>query len=99
MKINAEVIANTALRLLDEVGLDGLTMRLVATELGVQAPTLYWHVKNKQHLLDVMANVMFAEAVDGLELPGRTESWQEWLVRRARRIRAVLLRHRDGARV
>ena len=99
MKINAEVIAHTALRLLDGAGLDGLTMRVVATELGVQAPTLYWHVKNKQHLLDVMANVMFAEAVDGLELPGRGETWQDWLVAHAHRLRAVMLRYRDGARV
>ena len=99
MKINADVIAHTALGLLDEVGLDGLTMRVVATALGVRAPTLYWHVKNKQHLLDAMANVMFAEAVEGLELPRRDETWQDWLVAHAHRLRAVLLRHRDGARV
>jgi TetR/AcrR family tetracycline transcriptional repressor len=97
--INPDVIARTGLELLAETGLDGLTMRLVADRLGVRAPTLYWHVKNKQHLLDAMAEVMFAEAVDGLEAPRRAEPWQDWVAGRARNLRRVLLRYRDGARV
>src|ERR1700688_4158094 len=48
-------VVRTALRILDEVGLDGLTVRKLASELGVQAPALYWHFKNKQALLDEMA--------------------------------------------
>jgi TetR/AcrR family tetracycline transcriptional repressor len=99
MKITADVIAHTALGLLDEVGLDGLTMRLVAAKLGVQAPALYWHVKNKQRLLDAMADAMFAEAVDRLESPRLDEPWEDWLAAHARRIRAAMLRYRDGARV
>ena len=99
MGINPDVIARTGLELLAETGLDGLTMRLVADRLGVRAPTLYWHVKNKQHLLDAMAAVMFAEAVDGLEAPRRAESWEAWIAQRARTMRRVLLRYRDGARV
>jgi TetR/AcrR family tetracycline transcriptional repressor len=97
--INADEIARAALKLLDEHGLDGLTMRLVAEALGVRAPTLYWHVKNKQHLLDAMAGVMFAEMVDGLEAPRRDESWQEWVANDARRMRRIMLRYRDGGRV
>ncbi|GAA3121981.1 TetR/AcrR family transcriptional regulator C-terminal domain-containing protein [Streptosporangium carneum] len=99
MKITPEAIARTALRLLDDVGLDGLTMRLVAGELGVQAPALYWHVKNKQELLDAMAGLMLVEAVEGMEMPGRGVSWSEWLGDAARRLRRMMLRHRDGARV
>src|SRR3954467_14086844 len=99
MAINPGVIARTGLELLGEVGLDGPTMRLVADRLGVRAPTLYWHVKNKQHLLDAMAAVMFAEAVDGLEAPRRSEPWEAWAAGRARNLRRVLLRYRDGARV
>ncbi|MEU1876652.1 TetR/AcrR family transcriptional regulator C-terminal domain-containing protein [Streptosporangium sp. NPDC020072] len=99
MKITAEEIARASLRLLNEVGLDGLTMRLVARELGVQAPALYWHVKNKQELLDVMTGIVFAESTVGLELPGRGTPWDEWLADRFRLLRRTMLCYRDGARM
>jgi TetR/AcrR family tetracycline transcriptional repressor len=97
--VTPDAIARTGLELLAETGLDGLTMRLVADRLGVRAPTLYWHVKNKQHLLDAMAAVMYAEAVEGLEAPRQSEPWSDWMAERARTLRRVLLRYRDGARV
>ncbi|MFF0573708.1 TetR/AcrR family transcriptional regulator C-terminal domain-containing protein [Streptosporangium saharense] len=99
MKITTEQVARTSLRLLNEVGLDGLTMRLVARELGVQAPALYWHVKNKQELLDVMTGIVLAESTEGLELPGRHTLWDEWLTGRFRLLRRTMLRYRDGARM
>jgi TetR/AcrR family tetracycline transcriptional repressor len=97
--ITSDLIARTALRLLNDVGLDGLTMRLLAKELGVQAPTLYWHVKNKQQLLDAMADLMAAEVAENLEAPGRDETWQQWIAALAHRMRRTMLRYRDGARV
>ncbi|MFG1626594.1 TetR/AcrR family transcriptional regulator C-terminal domain-containing protein [Kribbella sp. NPDC049227] len=99
MKLDAGAIATAALGLLDDTGVDGLTMRKVAAELGVQAPALYWHVKNKQELLDAMARVLFVSAVDGVEAPRRGTQWQDWLIELAGRLRAALLRYRDGARV
>jgi len=99
VKLTSDAIARAALRVLNEVGLDGLTMRVLAKELGVQAPTLYWHVKNKQELLDAMADLLAAEAAEGLEAPRRDESWSEWLLALAVRNRRTLLRYRDGARV
>ncbi|MBV8933591.1 MAG: TetR/AcrR family transcriptional regulator C-terminal domain-containing protein [Kutzneria sp.] len=97
--MNAPVIARTALRLLGTVGLDGLTMRVLATELGVRPAALYWHITNKQALLDAMAAIMYAEADEGLEAPRRTEDWAHWCGERARRLRHVMLSYRDGARV
>jgi TetR/AcrR family tetracycline transcriptional repressor len=99
VRITSDLIARTALGLLNDVGLDGLTMRLLATELGVQAPTLYWHVKNKQELLDLMADLMSAEVGEGLEAPARDTSWQDWAADLTRRMRRTMLRYRDGARV
>jgi TetR/AcrR family transcriptional regulator, tetracycline repressor protein len=99
VKLSRDVIARAALGLLADAGLDGLTMRLVATELGVRAPTLYWHVKNKQDLLDAMADLMFDESTAGLEGPGADESWVDWLIACTTRSRATMLRYRDGARV
>ncbi|MCQ9131843.1 TetR/AcrR family transcriptional regulator C-terminal domain-containing protein [Streptomyces hilarionis] len=99
MKINSGVIARAALGLLDDVGLDGLTMRLVAQDLGVRAPTLYWHIKNKQELLDAMATLVYVEAAERLESPHEGASWEDWLADWARQLRQAMLSHRDGARV
>jgi TetR/AcrR family tetracycline transcriptional repressor len=98
-RITSDLIAQTGLRLLNDVGLDGLSMRVLAKELGVQAPTLYWHVKNKQELLDAIADLMSAEVADGLEAPTRGETWQEWIGELARKMRRTMLKYRDGARV
>jgi len=99
VKLDARTIATAALPLLDDGGVDGLTMRKVAAALGVQAPALYWHVKNKRELLDAMARVLFVSAVDGLEAPRRGTDWQDWLAELAGRLRKTLLRYRDGGRV
>ncbi|GAB2738398.1 TetR/AcrR family transcriptional regulator C-terminal domain-containing protein [Kitasatospora kifunensis] len=99
MKISAEAIARAALEQLNESGLDGLTMRQVAQRLGVQVATLYWHLKNKRQLLDAMADVMMSDAADGLEAPRREESWADWSAAWAWRLRATMLRYRDGGRV
>ncbi|WP_433194697.1 TetR/AcrR family transcriptional regulator C-terminal domain-containing protein [Nocardia sp. CA-107356] len=99
MKIDAKVIAEAALGLLDEVGLDGLTMRKVAAALDVQAPALYWHVKNKRELLDAMARRIFVVAVDGVEAPRLGEDWQDWVVALTGRLRRSMLHYRDGAKV
>ncbi|WP_067714826.1 TetR/AcrR family transcriptional regulator C-terminal domain-containing protein [Nocardia yamanashiensis] len=99
MKLDVKAIAQTALDLLDEAGLDGLTMRKVAGALNVQAPALYWHVKNKRELLDAMAEQVFLAAVEGIEAPRRGESWQDWLIGLAQRLRQAMLRYRDGAKV
>lgn len=99
MKLSPDVIARTALARLDDAGLDGLTMRVVATALDVRPAALYWHVKNKQELLDAMAAAIFTDAVARLEAPRAGVGWEEWLADLARALRRAMLRHRDGARV
>ncbi|MEU6505566.1 TetR/AcrR family transcriptional regulator C-terminal domain-containing protein [Streptomyces sp. NPDC046942] len=91
-------VADTALRLLNETGLDGLTLRAIATELDVKAPALYWHFKDKQALLDEMATEMYRRMLAGTELDP-DESWQERLRRINRGLRKALLGYRDGAKV
>ena len=95
--LTRDVLIEAGLKLLNEVGLDGLTVRKLATELGVQSPALYWHIRTKQELLDGMANAIIVRAGMGPPRPG--ETWQEWLARRARAYRSSLLASRDGARV
>jgi TetR/AcrR family tetracycline transcriptional repressor len=95
--LSRELLIETGLRLLDEVGLDGLSVRRLAAELGVRSPALYWHIKTKQELLEGMAAAIIMSA--GMGPPEGDETWPEWLRRRARAYRKSLLSHRDGARL
>ncbi|MFC6900497.1 TetR/AcrR family transcriptional regulator C-terminal domain-containing protein [Nonomuraea dietziae] len=95
--LTPQKLIDAALRLLDEVGLEGLTVRRLAAELGVRSPALYWHIRTKQDLLDGMAGAIVLSA--GMGPPEEGESWQDWLARRGRSYRRSLLAHRDGARV
>jgi TetR/AcrR family tetracycline transcriptional repressor len=88
-------IVQAALALLDEVGFDGLTMRNLAKKLGVQAASLYWHVRNKQDLLSLLAEEICAPMCE----PDRTLPWQNQLEAIANEYRQVLLAHRDAAQV
>lgn len=89
-------VVEAALELLDEAGLDAVSMRRLAAKLGVQNPALYWHFRNKQELLDEMSRAMLEPS---LGPPREGETWQEWLTRRAQLYRTILLSRRDGARV
>ncbi|MGW1624326.1 TetR/AcrR family transcriptional regulator C-terminal domain-containing protein [Streptomyces sp. NPDC002172] len=91
-------VADTALRLLNEAGLEGLTLRAIAKELDVKAPALYWHFKDKQALLDEMATEMYRRmaAVTRLDLAG---TWQDGLRTVSGGLRTALLGYRDGAKV
>lgn len=97
--LDRESVVRAALRLLDRVGLEGLTVRKLAAELGVRAPALYWHFKNKDELLDEMATSVFIDAVRDPAWPGPDLSWAEWAERLGKRLREMLLRYRDGARI
>ncbi len=94
--LSREKIVAAALHLLDTVGFEALTTRLLARELGVQQPALYWHFKNKRDLADAMAAAMLSPQLwPGPHTPGMQP--KEWLAARAHALRAALLAHRDGA--
>ncbi|MBU3062939.1 TetR/AcrR family transcriptional regulator [Nocardia sp. NEAU-G5] len=95
----AGVIARAGLRLLDENGIDGVTMRALAAELGVRAPTLYWHVKSKDDIFGAMAIAMSQDAAALMTAADRRAPWRECLTRWAYALRRTMIGHRDGARV
>ncbi|GAB2801652.1 TetR/AcrR family transcriptional regulator C-terminal domain-containing protein [Actinoallomurus bryophytorum] len=100
MALDRETVLDTALRLIDEVGLDGLSLRRLAKELGVQAPALYWHFASKQDLLDHLAAAAVERADRGSSgRPEPGQSWDEWLAEGMRIRRRTMLAHRDGARL
>lgn len=86
------------MRLLNEVGLDGLTLRAIARDLDVKAPALYWHFKDKQALLDEMATEMYRRMVAGTPLDP-ADTWRERLRKTNHALRTSLLGYRDGAKV
>jgi AcrR family transcriptional regulator len=99
MRAGREPVVRAALALLDREGLEGFTLRKVAAELGVQAPTLYWRFRNKQDLVDEMATQVLLDCAAELEKAPLPNAWPELTRRNARALRAMLLRYRDGARM
>ncbi|WP_371476724.1 TetR/AcrR family transcriptional regulator [Kitasatospora sp. NBC_00315] len=93
--LTPEVIAQAALRVLEREGIDGLSMRKVGAELGVKAASLYWHVRNKEQLLDLLTDALMADA----EPPPREGSWRDQLRAYSELHRRHLLGKRDAAKV
>lgn len=93
MPLQRKEVVDGALDLLDRIGLDALTMRRLADELGVRAGAIYWHFKDKQDLEDAMVDEMFGAV---LPLPDEG-TWQEQIAELARRMAAAMLARRDGA--
>ncbi len=95
--ITREKVVAAALELLNEKGLEGVTVRALAERLDVRAPALYWHLRNKQELLDEMSTTVLRRILD--VLPTSSSGWREDLAAHAHALRAEYLRHRDGARI
>lgn len=87
--LNRERVVTAAVRLADESGLEVLSMRSLAQELGVVPMALYKHVANKEELLDEMIDAMVRE-IDPL-LEG--VDWKRAMRHRILSARKALLRH------
>ena len=99
MALDRQRIVTEALALLDAEGLDGVTLRKLAARLGVQQPTLYWHLPNKAALVTALAERVLEQEFAELAPPAPDVLWQDWLRDLAERLRRALLAHPDGARV
>ncbi|WP_067822962.1 TetR/AcrR family transcriptional regulator [Actinomadura kijaniata] len=95
-------VLRAAVELADRDGLDSLTMRRLAQEVGVEAMSLYHHVANKEAVLDGVVEVVLEEvmaAVDAVEAPPPEQDWRAALRARILAAREVFLRHRWASRV
>jgi AcrR family transcriptional regulator len=88
--LSKERVLRAAVELADRGGLESLSMRKLADELGVGAMSLYHYVPNKEELLDGMVDIVF----DEIELPTTDADWKTALRRRAISTREALNRHR-----
>lgn len=95
--LSRDRVLQTALALADRDGLDRLTMRALADELGVEAMSLYYHLPNKPAILDGLIEQVFAEIeheVGGFAPPALDATgWASQLRARILGARQVLLRH------
>jgi len=99
MKVNREILVRGALKLLNEVGLEQLTLRRLGIELKVQAAAMYWHFKSKEELIDEMATVVLAGGAPNLVPVRKQSEWKAWVLAFGEGLRKTLLRYRDGARM
>lgn len=83
-------IVETALRLIDERGLDALSMRVLGAELGVEAMALYRHVADKGALLDGVVELLLEELGQDVRPEG---DWRDVMGDFGRGFRALALAH------
>ena len=87
--LSRERVLRAAIDVADGGGIESLTMRRLAQELGVEAMTLYYHVANKDDILAGMVDLV----VEEMELPATDTGWKAGLRMIAMSSYEVLLRH------
>jgi AcrR family transcriptional regulator len=87
--LSREEIVATAMAVADAEGVEAISMRRIARELGAGAMSLYWHVASKEELQDLMLEAVEAE----VEVPEPSGDWRADLRAYARNTRAAMLRH------
>jgi AcrR family transcriptional regulator len=87
--LSKERVLRAAVTLADRHGIESLSMRKLADELGVAAMSLYYYVPNKERLLDGMVDIVFSE----IEPPSTDDDWKTAMRKRAISTREALGRH------
>ena len=87
--MSRERVLRAAIDFSDANGIESLSMRKLARELGVEAMTLYYYVANKRDLLEGMSDLVAAE----IELPAEDLDWRSAIRNRATSAHAALVRH------
>jgi AcrR family transcriptional regulator len=93
--LSRERVLAAAIALADAGGVEALSMRKLAQELGVVPMALYKHVANKDELLDGMIDQVFSE----IDPPAASTDWRAAIRGRVLSARQALLRHRWASRV
>jgi AcrR family transcriptional regulator len=88
-RLSRSAIVSTAIRIADEKGLAAVTLRGIATRLGVHVTSLYNHVPTKEAVFDEMIKTLIVEA----KLPTGTVAWQDWVRHFAAAMRTLAHQH------
>lgn len=98
--ITLDAIVRTAVELMTERGLEAMTLRRIATELGISAPTLYWYISSKRDLLDHVAEHLLRRGrTAAFDQPAPGQPWWEWLRLRTRQMYDQMVAVRDAPQV
>ncbi|KUL46044.1 TetR family transcriptional regulator [Streptomyces sp. NRRL F-4489] len=90
--LSEERIVRCAIELADAEGIDALSMRRIATELGSGTTSLYRHITGKDELIELMVDAVYGEQAPA-EAPGSGGDWRTEMAGIAHGFRAALLRH------
>lgn len=87
--LSRERVLHAAIAVVDQVGLESLTMRRLGAHLGVEAMSLYKHVASKDDILDGIVDIVISQ----IDLPSPETNWKTAMRRRAISARRVLASH------
>jgi AcrR family transcriptional regulator len=92
--LSRDRVLAAAVELADEGGIEAVTMRRLAQQLGVEAMSLYYHVANKDEVLDGMIDAVMTELNTAVAAVETDSDWKSGVRRRILTAREVLLRHK-----
>jgi AcrR family transcriptional regulator len=102
LPLSRERVLRAAVKVADDGGLEALTMRRLAEELGAEAMSLYYHVANKEEVFDGVVEVIVGEindVVGRIDVSARGADWKKAVRERILSAREVFLRHPWAPRV
>lgn len=90
----------TAVELMLDRGLAAVTLRRIASELDVSAPTLYWYISSKRELLDGVAeHLLRCGQTEAFDRPAPGQPWWQWLQLRSKAMFELMVSVRDAPQV
>src|SRR5579864_197298 len=93
--LTRERLVEAALDLIDDEGLDGLSMRALADRLEVKASSLYWHVRDRDELLELLAGAI----LESVGRPRQRATWRETVQANADALHRSVSAHKDANRI
>jgi len=94
--LSRERVLRAAVAIADADGIESVTMRRIGDALGAEAMSLYYHVANKNDLLDGIVELVMTEindVVDRVDVPSMGADWKQAMRRRILSAREIMVRH------
>jgi len=93
--LNRERLVEAALALVQDEGVEGLSMRALAERLDVKAASLYWHVRDREELIELVAGTL----LDSVHRPRSTGGWRAAFIAQAAALAEKVAERKDAARI
>lgn len=93
--LSRERLVEAALALINEEGLEGLSMRALADQLEVKAASLYWHVRDRRELIELLADSI----LESVGRPRRAQDWRAGVLATGEALRKRVASQKDGERI